>query len=900
MVVIGNFKTANGLLRDQAALLDLTGSSAQVAPWATSRYSPYCYNWAFDSYVRGVSFSPDGSYFVINATGGGNGTLCDSTARFETNVSDTNAQPSWVDWTGGDTVWGVTVTTAAVYIGGHNRWNNNPLGVDRAQPGAVPRPGLAALDPVSGVPFTWNPGRKPLGVAVFAVHATATGLWIGSNTDWVGNFTYRRPKLAFFPFAGGAAPASTSTAGLPGTVYLGGSKSTAPTNVLYRVDTGGPAIQSLDSGPDWAADSSDPSPYRNNGSNAAGWNAGGSTNDATVPVTTPNAIFDSERWSPSDNPPMQWSFPATTGVPLQVRLYFANRYSGTSSPGQRVFNVAIDGTTVLNHYDIVADAGDQRGTMKAFNITSDGTVNIDFSHLTENPLINGIEIIRTDLPAPPPTGADNLTTVAFTGTTATATNADNQGIDFGNWRGAFAVGNKVFYGYTDGYLYYRTMTGSTLGPANKIDPYNDPYWSNVDTDDGTTFRGMVPSLYGQIPNLTGMFFSGGRLYYTLFGNSHLYSRWFSPDSGIVDETTTTSSSSVDFSLADGMFAVGTTLYYGSRDGSLRSVSFNGGTVSGGPTVVSGPLVDGVDWTSRATFLTGAPANIAPTAAFTSSCTNRACTFDASTSADSDGSIASYAWDFGDGSNGSGVNPTHAYTADGSYSVTLTVTDNRGGTASVSHGVSVSLPTVGFVAAADAGGGNTTAKTLTIPATAHVGDTALLFLSKTATATWSDPTGVTGWTQVGSYTNGSLVTTVWVKALAAGEPGATVRFTTSAATHASVNLAVYSGVSTTSPIVGSTQAGDISRTTHTTPAITAAGGNWVVSFWSGRSTATRTWSSPAGVSTRDASTDAGSLTIQAVIADSGGAVSAGPYGGLTATTDANNDRSAMWTIELRSS
>ncbi len=114
---------------------------------------------------------------------------------------------------------------------------------------------------------------------------------------------------------------------------------------------------------------------------------------------------------------------------------------------------------------------------------------------------------------------------------------------------------------------------------------------------------MVPSLYGQIPNLTGMFFSGGRLYYTLFGDAHLYSRWFSPDSGIVDETTTTSSSSVNFSAADGMFAVGTTLYYGSRaDGSLRSVSFRRGTVSGNPTVVSGPAIDGVNWTSRATFL----------------------------------------------------------------------------------------------------------------------------------------------------------------------------------------------------------------------------------------------------------------------------------------------------------
>ena len=230
-----------------------------------------------------------------------------------------------------------------------------------------------------------------------------------------------------------------------------------------------------------------------------------------------------------------------------------------------------------------------------------------------------------------------------------------------------------------------------------------------------------------------------------------------------------------------------------------------------------------------------------------------------------------------------------------------MTDNRGGTASVSHGVSVSLPTVAFVAAADAGGGNTTAKTLTIPAAAHVGDTALLFLSKTATATWSDPdrcrpAGRRSAATPTARSSPRCGSRRWLPATRERRSGSP----RSAATHASVNLAVYSGVSTTNPIVGSAQAGDIARTTHTTPAITAAGGNWVVSFWSGRSTATRTWSTPAGVSTRDASTDAGSLTIQAVIADSGGAVSAGPYGGLTATTDANTDRSAMWTIELRSS
>ena len=53
------------------------------------------------------------------------------------------------------------------------------------------------------------------------------------------------------------------------------------------------------------------------------------------------------------------------------------------------------------------------------------------------------------------------------------------------------------------------------------------------------------------------------------------------------------------------------------------------------------------------------------------------TFDASGSSDADGAIISYAWDFGDGETSSRQNPTHAYSQEGSYSVTLTVTDDDG-------------------------------------------------------------------------------------------------------------------------------------------------------------------------------------------------------------------------------
>jgi VCBS repeat-containing protein len=53
------------------------------------------------------------------------------------------------------------------------------------------------------------------------------------------------------------------------------------------------------------------------------------------------------------------------------------------------------------------------------------------------------------------------------------------------------------------------------------------------------------------------------------------------------------------------------------------------------------------------------------------------TLDGSGSSDVDGTIVAYDWDFGDGSTGAGVNPTHTYAAAGLYTVTLTVTDDGG-------------------------------------------------------------------------------------------------------------------------------------------------------------------------------------------------------------------------------
>ena len=81
-------------------------------------------------------------------------------------------------------------------------------------------------------------------------------------------------------------------------------------------------------------------------------------------------------------------------------------------------------------------------------------------------------------------------------------------------------------------------------------------------------------------------------------------------------------------------------------------------------------------------------NIAPTAAFTTTVNQREAVFDASGSTDPDGSITSYAWDFGDGASGSGVTTSHTYATAGNYQVKLTVTDNKNATNTATKQVTV--------------------------------------------------------------------------------------------------------------------------------------------------------------------------------------------------------------------
>ena len=72
-------------------------------------------------------------------------------------------------------------------------------------------------------------------------------------------------------------------------------------------------------------------------------------------ASTNHVTEDTANWTaldPGGDAEMQWHFPVPNSQQVSVRLYFANRYGGTSEVGQRVFDVSIDSSKVLDNFDI--------------------------------------------------------------------------------------------------------------------------------------------------------------------------------------------------------------------------------------------------------------------------------------------------------------------------------------------------------------------------------------------------------------------------------------------------------------------------------------------------------------------------------------------------------------------
>ena len=291
------------------------------------------------------------------------------------------------------------------------------------------------------------------------------------------------------------------------------------------------------------------------------------------------------------------------------------------------------------------------------------------------------------------------------------------------------------------------------------------------------------------------------------------------------------------------------------------------------------------------------ANVAPVAAFSSSCTSLSCTFDASASTD-DGPLT-YTWTFGDGATGTGVAPVHAYTSAGVYAVNLTVTDASTLTSTIERSVTaVQSPVPTFV-----GQSSVSAQAVdhvaSVPLEVQPGDGLLLFFSVGTGATVKQITGMSGWVPVDSLTNANGSTRVWRKVAVAADAGAQVRIRLSVQSKGNVTIVAYRGTNMINPVAGFARSLiTVNSSLRTTPIVDTTTASVIVSYWMHRDGTTTTLTPPVGVAVRATGTQAGSSHVTVLTADSGtAAVPAGRYGGLTARASASSTLATTWTIVL---
>jgi hypothetical protein len=106
-----------------------------------------------------------------------------------------------------------------------------------------------------------------------------------------------------------------------------------------------------------------------------------------VANTNDPTLYQSERWGKS----LSYNVPVTNGT-YMVTLDFAEMYF--NAPGKRVFNVALEGQTVIQNLDIYATASANSAMQRSFPVTvSDGKLNITCTSSVNNAKFSAIEIV---------------------------------------------------------------------------------------------------------------------------------------------------------------------------------------------------------------------------------------------------------------------------------------------------------------------------------------------------------------------------------------------------------------------------------------------------------------------------------------------------------------------------
>jgi PKD repeat protein len=288
------------------------------------------------------------------------------------------------------------------------------------------------------------------------------------------------------------------------------------------------------------------------------------------------------------------------------------------------------------------------------------------------------------------------------GTSAADSSAD--GGNGGIYTGGITLGQASPVGAPTGKAPLFNGSTGTMGSVNAVNSpsnYTESAWFKTTTIHGGKIVGFGCAQTG----LSGCY------------DRHIYLEndgrvTFGAYNGVTNTTTSTSSYNdnkwhnvvATQSTSDGMKLYVDGVLVGTN-GTLTSQAYTGYWRVGGDRVwsgdsnyFSGSIDEVAIWNSTPLTATQintlylaspAAANIAPNAVIAAPvCAGLACSFDGSGSNDPDGTIASYAWNFGDSTTGTGATVPHTYAASGTFTVTLTVTDNQGGTKSATTNVTV--------------------------------------------------------------------------------------------------------------------------------------------------------------------------------------------------------------------
>jgi Domain of unknown function (DUF5122) beta-propeller len=203
LVAVGNFATP----KSKFFMLNLGTTSSTLSDWYYQSFAKPCSSTATRriANLQGVDWNPSGTAFDVAATGQipkyksevwhqhqgaqSGATVCDGIGRFSL-TDDTKAD--WINYTGGDSMWEVADTGAAVYVQGHFKYVDDPDGYASKPIGdlvngtpAARRAGIAAIDPITGMADNWSPA-VPTRSGGRALDATSTGLWVGTDAAKFG------------------------------------------------------------------------------------------------------------------------------------------------------------------------------------------------------------------------------------------------------------------------------------------------------------------------------------------------------------------------------------------------------------------------------------------------------------------------------------------------------------------------------------------------------------------------------------------------------------------------------------------------------------------------------------------------------------------------------------------